>query len=73
MSNYKSKLSKEESMNVKRFSTMSAKIRYLHWKGYKVKEIHKELNILYQFARNIINNNVKNPKENFKIKDKNKS
>ena len=43
----------------KGLDTTSAKIRALHAKGYKTGEIARHLQIIYQFARNVINRPLK--------------
>lgn len=50
----------------KHFKTKSAAIRYLAFKGYKVKEISKHLGIRYQHVRNVLTTQLKRgPNENW--------
>ncbi len=60
-----SKLTKTQSSKLDSFKYTSTKIRYLHSLGWSTSDIKNKLNIIYQFARNIINSNVKDPKESF--------
>lgn len=60
-------LSKIEKKKLDSFSTMSAKIRFLNDKGWTKSEIKNELKIIYQWVRNVLNQNIKTPKENHKI------
>lgn len=52
------------------FKTKSARIRYLHSLGFKVKDIAKHMNIRYQHARNVLTMELKRgPNEAFKLDD----
>ena len=59
------KLNKVQNQKLNSFKYTSTKIRYLHSLNFTNSEIKNELNIIYQFVRGILNNNVKNPKETF--------
>lgn len=61
------KLNKTQVSKLNSFQTTSAKIRYLNYLGWSNSEIKNELKIIYQFVRNVLKMDVKNPKENFKI------
>lgn len=51
-----------------RLKTKSAVIRYLHYKGFKVKDIAKHLGLRYQHVRNVLTTELKRgPNEPFKI------
>ena len=60
------KLNKIQKSKLNSFKYTSSKIRYLHSLNYTNSEIKNELNIIYQFVRNVLNQNVKNPKEDIK-------
>lgn len=48
------------------FKTKSAAIRYLHTKGFKVKDISKHLGVRYQHVRNVLTTELKRgPNEPF--------
>ena len=59
------KLNQNQNTKLQSFKYTSTKIRYLHSLGFSTSEIKNELKIIYQFARNILNNKVKTPKETF--------
>ena len=59
------KLNKVQNKKLNSFKYTSTKIRYLHSLGFTNSEIKNELNIIYQFVRNILNNKVKQTKETF--------
>jgi hypothetical protein len=51
-----------------KLKTKSAVIRYLHYKGFKVKDISKHLGLRYQHVRNVLTTELKRgPNEPFKI------
>ena len=60
------KLNKVQNTKLNSFKYTSSKIRYLHSLGWSTSEIKTELKIIYQFARNVLNQNVKTPKESIK-------
>ena len=60
------KLNKVQKNKLDSFKTTSAKIRYLDSKGFNKSEIKSELKIIYQWVFNVLNQNVKNYKENIK-------
>lgn len=52
------------------FKTQSAIIRYLHSKGFQVKDIAKHMNTRYQHVRNVLTNQLKRgPNEPFNLTD----
>lgn len=59
------KLNKVQKSKLNSFQYTSSKIRYLHSLGFTNSEIKNELKIIYQFVRNVLNMNVKQPKEQF--------
>lgn len=60
------KLNKVQNNKLNGFHTTSAKIRYLDSLGFNKSEIKSELKIIYQWVFNVLNQNVKNYKENIK-------
>src|SRR5690606_31652784 len=53
-----------------KLKTKSACIRYLHYKGFKIKDIAKHLGLRYQHVRNVLTTELKRgPNEPFKIDD----
>ena len=60
------KLNKVQNSKLNSFQYTSSKIRYLKSLGFTNSEIKNELKIIYQFVRNVLNMNVKNPKESIK-------
>lgn len=51
-----------------KLKTKSAIIRYLHYRGFKVKDISKHLGIRYQHVRNVLTTELKRgPNEPFKL------
>ena len=51
-------------IELNKFNTMSAKIRYLNSKNMSRGAISKKLNIRYQWVRNVLITEVAKPKEN---------
>ena len=58
-------LTKTQKSKIDSFEYTSTKIRYLKSLGFKNYTISKILNIRPQMVSNILNHNVKNPKETF--------
>lgn len=56
-------LTKEEKSRIKEMTTVSNKIRFLDNLGYSRSEISLELNIRYQWVRNVLITPVKNPRK----------
>lgn len=60
------KLTATQQKKVDGFQTKSAKIRYLFNEGYDKADIARSLGIIYQHVRNVLNSQVKTPKESIK-------
>ncbi len=63
MTTKSNKLSSAQTKKLSSYSYKSSKIRFLNSLGWTKSEIAKELGIIYQHVRNVLNTPVKSPKE----------